>query len=284
MRGIVLWAAAVAGSAAAVLATMAGAAAVGQGTGQGPVLPPPVAAGPPVLTAHQSGYVASGRLFRYVQAVITVPRLSCAAGVAQPLLFVALAGPDGYARAGLECGPWPRRAAAASASRGSRGRHRGWHAFIAVRRRGRPPVLATFPLTGLGPGDGVFASVFSAPAGGAVRCVIALPGRAAIQRAVAVPGAAYQHAQMLADWPSSRPAPKAAKTRMTQFLSGAITTIHGKHGTFQGRWLLAPWRATGGMPGSAGSAPVASPGYLWTDGTQIVLNGRGDAFGVWLRP
>lgn len=236
-----------------------------------PVNYPPGAA---VASAHAAGYVLSGHTFRYAQAVITLPTAPCGPG--QPVLYVALAGTGGFARAGLAC-----------AHAGS------WRAFVTIHRASPPAtVTATFPLTRARPGDGVVVTAgLRAPAhtsrpaavrwpGATVRANVTIPGEPPRGRTMALPGVSFGQVQALAGWSGGRMAVPARHTRLTQFLSGAVTTTSGIRGTFQGKWPVRPWKLARGSP----PAVLAAPGYLWTDGTQNVYGATGDAFGIWLSP
>jgi hypothetical protein len=223
----------------------------------------------PTPTAAQAGYVASGRSFRYAQAVIAEPAARCGAGDAMPRLYVALAGQGTDVRAGLQCGA---------------GR---WEAFAQILRPWRPPVTSVFPLWGVRAGAGVFASVHLGGAG-ALRCWFMTPGGTGFGRSATLPGVAFTQAQALADWSGTGrgPGQAARKYRLTQFLSGAFTTVNGRHGVFTG-----PWNSAGRIYGHAWrvrrveavvrGVPAAAPSYLWTDGTQAAFGSWGDAFGVW---
>jgi hypothetical protein len=240
--------------------------AAGASPGALPAMLPGVSGGPPVMT-RQAGYVASGQLFRYAQAVITVPPQPCRAGAGRPSLYVALAGRPGSARAGLLCD--------AAAGR--------WRVFASLSRPGlAAPLTRTFATGPLRAGDAVFASVYrSGP--GSVRFFLTGPGGAGYRYTAATGSAAgYGQAQALAGW-TQAPAPvppSSGATREARFLSGGFTTASGEPGTFEGPWALTRWEATGGAGPAAGL--LAAPGYPGGDGSQRLLGTWGDAFGVWL--
>jgi hypothetical protein len=232
-----------------------------------PQMLPGVSGGPPVMTAHQAGYVATGQLFRYAQAVITVPVQPCRPGAGQPRLYVALAGRPGSARAGLECDAAGR-----------------WRGFVSLSRPGlAAPLARAFAAGRLHAADAVFASVYrSGP--GSVRFFLTVPGGSAYRYTAATGSAAgYDQAQALADWTQASPTipPSVASTREARFLSGGFTTASGEPGTFEGPWALSRWEATGAGPGRPGRL-LAAPGYPGADGSQRLLGTWGDAFGVWL--
>jgi hypothetical protein len=240
--------------------------------------------GAPVPTQFQAGYVASGRDFRFAQALITVPDQPCQPGLGRPDLYVALAAPDGFARAGVICelvvGPMRH------------GHRRGlvfdgirhWVAFAETSVDTQPsPVTEVFRFADVLPGDAVLASVYQGPSGKSVRVGITLPDGTSYHRTSAAAGQVYSQAQALADWTNADPAGPPATTskiRVTQFLHGEFTTSGGQRGTFAGPWARDAWIVT-----SNGLAPplgtvLARPGYLWTDGSS--RNGAfGDAFGIW---
>jgi hypothetical protein len=266
----------------------------------------------------QAGYVASGRRFRYAQAIITVPRQPCRPGARAQMLYVALAGPFGSARAGLACPARPAGRAAATPAGPA-----PWRPFVTAGPSSPVAAPGGETLTGLAatagaaspaspasavdpgahpgdtgqvgqtlqtrpvsPGSGVFVSVYFNRVTHRVRFCVATPGGASYTRSVAVSTATfYTQAQAVAGWPGSAaasaiPVTPGSRVREARFLSGGFTTIHGIQGTFTGPWALTRWEATGdGKP----SGPVAAaPGYLSADGTQRVIGAWDDAFGVWL--
>jgi len=323
-------AASAASIAVAVLSLSAGGAAAA--TGGTNAIPPPGrtpapasagcrAPGPPVPSGDcaLAGYQASGRDFRYAQAVITIPDHHGVAGVcppgdvvcpttgrpgtthaatarrgarrgtptlagADPQIYVALDGspPAGhrFARAGL-------RPCAGGPPCGSS----GWEAFAQVAVPGAAPVSARYPIPASAEGDGVFASVYLQPDGRLVHTVLTLPDGSTFNDYFTVRGPVYTRAQALAGWTAAaarpRPVPaargKPGKVRETQFRQGRFTTVNGQQGTFWGPWAVRAVEATsnGDLP-PAGTL-IAQPSYLWNDGTSF--GGRfGDAFGVWRFP
>ena len=234
------------------------------------------------VTSGQAGYVATGKRFRYAQAVITVPAQPCRAGNGRPRVYVALAGPGGYARAGLSCQASPTghagRSRAGASPLGS------WRAFVSTAGDGAArQVTRTFPLGGLRPGDGVFVSVYLDQSAGSARFFLAVPGGASYSRSVPVGAATrYTQAQALVTWSGNLPDPwpAARAARVVRFGSGGFTTVHGAQGTFVGPWRLTRWETAGS--GRPAARPAAAPGYLTADGTQRVIGAWDDAFAVWL--
>jgi hypothetical protein len=266
----------------------------------------------PATGCAEAGYQASGRDFRYAQAVITVPAYQGVVNVCSPVVprtphqalpdcvpvrgdlpptgeadpqpYVALDDSSGatsqYARVGVQ-------PCAGGAPCGIS----GWEAFAEVEGAsvppGRPPSFL-FPIAAAGEGDGVFVSVYASPAGQSVHTVITLPDGRTFNNTFPDPGAIYPRAQALADWttaafkPQPLP-PPGAKVRDSQFLEGRFTTLSGQQGTFAGPWALNAFEGTsnGALP-PAGTL-VVQPSYLWNDQTNF--HGMfGDAFGVWRFP
>jgi hypothetical protein len=243
--------------------------------------------GAPVAVLRQAGYVASGRGFRYVQALIRIPDQPCLPGM--PSFYVALddagnASRD-YTRVGIMCES-DIAGARRGADRAGRFGHvpNAWNAFLSLAVPGLPnPVLETFPLSDVSPGDGVFVSLYLDPTHTDVHAVVTLPGGTTFTRSLVVQGPVYTGAAALADWSGSvpdTPAPPAARYRLTQFLQGRFTTLSGQHGTFSGPWTLNACEVTSnGLLPPSGTL-VFQPSYLWTDASSF--RGRfGDAFGIW---
>ena len=229
-----------------------------------------------------SGYQASGRDFRFAQAVITVPTTPCTDS--SPQLSISLAGTGSHAQAGIEClGLGGPIRLAHGPARSDDGIGLRYQAFFTVEQQGVPAITRTFTLLTVTPGDGVFVSIYFDQAGNADRFTVSGPG---VSRAltIAVNGPAYTTAYALADWTTAVPATPAQpghNVRMTQFLRGRFTTADGQRGTFTGPWTLNPVEVTSnGIPPPGGTL-ISAPSYLWTDGNS--LGGLpGDAFGVWL--
>jgi len=267
----------------------------------------------PTQGCAEAGYQASGRDFRYAQAVITVPDhrgvvTVCPPGTercavvarpgvvrrgairdaplpaeADPQLYVALdnssAGSSQFARAGIK--PCTGGAPCGSS---------GWQAFAQVIGSGSPPGSPpfVFPIAAADEGDGVFVSVYLDPAGQAAHTVITLPDGSTFNNTFTDRGAVYPRAQAVADWTTAgakpQPVPPSPdKVRDTQFLEGRFTTLNGQRGTFAGPWALNPFEGLTNDALPPAGTLVVEPSYLWNDGTNF--QGRfGDAFGVWRFP
>jgi hypothetical protein len=226
----------------------------------------PVTPGP---LACAAGYQASGRDFRYAQALITIPNRAPLAS--DPDLYVGLDGSTAnswdYARAGI----YPNGGV--------------WSAFIQVEE----PTLTAgldvgYTLPPSMDGDGVLFSVYLNASGNSVHFVITLPNGTVYYKNVAVNGPVYTAAQALGDWTShpatpTTPAAPTANTRVTQFLQGRFTTLNGARGTFEGPWSLNPVEATSNGDAYPRGTLIGAPTYLWNDGTSPQGT---DAFGLWL--
>jgi hypothetical protein len=265
-----------------------------------------------------AGYQASGRDFRYAQAVITVPAHAvgvvgapdvacdgCGSSFADPTFYVALddstVTASDYARVGVQsCGY-------ATPVDCPDGNPNGWEAFAQVVVNGgtapgvRDSVRAdapysipgvTHPIPAAAEGTGIFVSAYLTPTGNSVHTLIVVPATTTTSEATyndtfAVSGPVYTMAQALVDWTdvASRPAPAVptAAVRETQFGQGVFTTLGGQRGTFTGPWTLQTVEATtNGLLPPAGTV-IARPSYLWTDRSSF--GGLpGDAFGVWRFP
>ncbi len=265
-----------------------------------------------------AGYQATGRAFRYAQAVITVPAPAvgvtgapdvacdgCGGSFVAPAFYVALddstVTASDYARVGIQsCG----YAAPVDCPDGN---PNGWEAFAqVVVNGGTAPSVSdsvradapysipgvTHPIPAAAEGTGIFVSAYLAPTGNSVHTLIVVPATTATPGATyndtfAVSGPVYTAVEALEDWTdmASRPAPAVptAAVRDTQFGQGGFTTLGGLRGTFTGPWALQAVEATtdGTLP-PAGTV-IARPSYLWTD-HHSPGGLRGDAFGVWRFP
>jgi hypothetical protein len=221
----------------------------------------------------KTGYVATGRDFRFAQAVITVPDHNATS--ADEAAYVALdasAGNNNFARGGI----YPCMCTAS-----------GWAAYVDVQQSGTPNFhLAAIPVSL--EGDGVFVSIYEVPAGNAVQILIKDANGTLFNGDYVVNGPVYTNAQALADWTvtPSRPAPvppASDKSRDLQFEQGRFTTSSGDRGTFKGPWSLTAVDGTsnGSLPPSG--SLISQPSFLWNDGHSFGGLGN-DAFGVWRFP
>jgi len=213
---------------------------------------PAAATGTPPRFTPQAGYVASGRDFRYAQAVITVPGGRPSAN--SPLAYAGLEGDGAKAVAGVApCGtralPSPHCAPG------------GWTAFYAVAittlLRGHVHYLPLHPVR---PGQAVAVSVYLNAAGGALHFMIAPAGEQPAYLASAAPGGpVYTSAIAADDWTGGPARPPAAAV-LNRFTGGAFTTLSGDRGTFGGPWTL-----------TASLAPAYSPGPLTASGSAFAV-------------
>ena len=240
----------------------------------------------PAQGCAMAGYQASGRDFRYAQAVITVPDhqgvvsacppgADCEAGPPQ-LRTPAARSADGpvpaeadpqiYVRPGQTPGSTgrqpvrPGRGAALHRRRPLRQQRVG--GVRAGRGRGqratkRDPAAVLSPIAAADEGDGVFVSVYLEPAGQSVHTVITLPDGSTFNNTFAVTGRGLPRAQAVADWTTAtvKPqpvAPSPAKVRDAQFLEGRFTTLNGQQGTFAGPWALNAFEGTAQRRAAAG--------------------------------
>jgi hypothetical protein len=176
----------------------------------------------PAQGCAEAGYQASGRDFRYAQAVITVPdhhgvvtacppgaRCAITAspaapggairdipddGEADPQLYVALDGSSTgnpqFARVGVQ-----------PCTGGTPCGSSGWEAFAEVKSGLQPPISPPsflFPIAAADEGDAVFVSVYLDPAGQAVHTVITLPDGSTFNNTFAANGMVFPRAQAAA--------------------------------------------------------------------------------------
>ncbi len=223
-----------------------------------------------------SGYVASGRNFRFAQSLITMPAIP--GDITSPIRFIALGSADNIASAGLISCDVALNLFAYTCPGGDT-----YAAFAATAQQSFIFFSHFIPLS-VATGDGVFFSIYDDRVGNELHFVITLPDGTSSAFGVDAHGADYTMAAAMANWSGSTPdspAQPSANFRLGQFLQGRFTTVSGQRGTFTGPWTLNPIKAT-----SNGSAPplgtlTSAPAYLWTDGNSFKQQ-FGDAFGVWL--
>lgn len=248
------------------------------------------ATGSPTDNCARAGYQATGRTFRYAQALMVVPNIPAGGGdvTADPQVYVALDNSQAsqtftYVRAGVSpCSTNPGEFPQCPVGNTS-----GWVGFVEAQRFGTMVFFDSFNLSAAFVGDRIFASVYEEPTGNVVDANIRTPDGVNHPYAVGLSGATFHRAQALADWENTHAngaatAPVFAtlvKYRVTQFFQGAFTTMNGDHGTFHGPWALEAPEVTSN--GTAAGTLVAEPSFLWNDGMG---NGWGDAFGVWVFP
>lgn len=258
-----------------------------------------------------AGYRASGRTFRFAQALITVPNhvgvvdTDSASVEPDPQLYVSLDNSSSntyeFARVGIAPCPTgatvkivPNQAGTTSCGTNPS----GWVAFSAVQQPTGAPTISVNNLSTAVMGDGILVNVYLEPTGNAVHFTTTLPAGTVINNVVAVAGPVYTKATAVADWTTAvinggggpgvvddfaMPDVPAAKIRDSQFFQGRFTTSSGSQGTFNGPWTVSALEAT-----SNGTLPptgtlIGQPSFLWNDGSGF--KGMGDdAFGVWRFP
>jgi hypothetical protein len=250
----------------------------------------------------KAGYMATGRTFRFAQALITVPNhLGSIVSPADPTLYVALdnSGTNTWQYTRVGIAPCPAAAVGIFIVPGTAvtcptvvaGNTANWVVFTATADAGGPPVVTIHPLADAFMGDGILVNVYLAPTGNSVATTITLPNGTTYNNTFPITGPTYTNAQATADWTTAiengaaapEPAVPAAKVRDAQFFQGRFTTSNGSQGTFNGPWTLNAWEAT-----SNGTLPptgtlIGQPSYLWNDGDGFAGKGD-DAFGVWRFP
>jgi hypothetical protein len=263
----------------------------------------PAALGPVIASTSYAGYEASGRDFRYVTALITVPDQSsicpqgpCTEGL-YPQEYIqlsngSLATGDTELRAGIEpC------LVAQKLDPGLDCTNRDWVGFteqFVADING--PVFTHFVPLDVVQGDGVGFSIYFDQAGGQAHFVITPPTAESCSTgpnnecyfSVDAEGV-YDHAAGLVDYTNQNGTPQPIPIqeehfRITQFLQGALTTLSGVMGSWTGAWTTSLVEATSnGLPWPQGHVRV-SPSFLWSDGLAANHAVRAnDAFGVWAR-
>jgi hypothetical protein len=260
---------------------------------------------PAIASTSYAGYEASGRDFRYVTALITVPDQLSVPGpngeTAYPQEYVqlsngSLASGDQETRAGIEpC------VVAQALDPGLDCTNRDWVGFVeAFNNSITGPYFTHFVPLDVAQGDGVgFSIYYTAMMGGAdeLHFVITPPTAESCSTGpnnecffkTNAHGPLFDHAAGLMDYSTLNGTPipvpiSEEHFRISQFLQGALTTYSGTRGSWVGPWTTNEVEATSnGLPYPQGHVRV-SPSFLWSDG--LVANGAvraNDAFGVWAR-
>jgi hypothetical protein len=252
------------------------------------------------VTASDSfaGYEASGRNFRYVNALISVPDQPEDSQYPQAYVQLSngsLGSGDNYARAGIEtCLVAENLDPGFTCPDGVE-----WVGFVETFVNTTSPEFDHFVPLNATQGDGIDFSIYSNQQGNGVYFTITAPScrtvslgaqsQCVLQFQAGAAGPVFDHAAGLVDYTNSSgtPIPLPPSTqqfRLTQFQQGALTTARGDRGSWTGPWTTTQIEATSnGQPAPQGTVE-ASPSFLWTDGA--VANGaarQNDAFGVWRR-
>ena len=267
----------------------------------------------PSNACAMSGYQASGRNFRFAQALITVPNHNALvdpdSAVNEPdaTEYVALdnsaTNTYEFARVGIAPCPSgfsvdivPDQTSTTTCPLTGAGNTSGWVAFSAVQQPTGAPTININPLSVSAEGAGVMVSVYLEPTGNAVHFSTTMPNGTVVNNVVTVSGPVYTKAMAVGDWTTAvinggggtgddppMPDVPAAKIRDSQFFQGRFTTVSGSQGTFNGPWTLNALEATsnGSLPPSG--TLIGQPSFLWNDGSGF--HGMGDdAFGLWRFP
>lgn len=261
---------------------------------------------PVIATQSYAGYEDSGRDFRFIHALISVPsqppvvtsairpagsRLSeVPEDFLYPQAYIQLSNGsrgsgDTYARTGIEtCLVAENLDPGFTCPEGVQ-----WVAFIETFINSSTPTFSHFVPLNASEGDGIGFSIYYPAQGNAVQFTLYPPSGSVVNFDAPVSGPVFDHAAGLADYTNNggTPIPLPGGTqqfRITQFQQGAVTTAAGNKGSWTGPWVTSQIEATtNGLPFPQGTVE-ASPSYLWTDGA--VANGAArsnDAFGVWER-
>jgi hypothetical protein len=259
---------------------------------QGPPTPFPV-----IATHSYGGYEASGRDFRYIQALIRVPDMTENALYPQTYIQLSngsVATGDTYTRAGIEtCDVAEAVGAPFTCPAGVQ-----WVGFIeAFNNSINTPFFTHFVPLNVVQGDGVGFSIYFDQAGNELHYVLTPPTAQSCSTGpnnecsykTQAFGPVYDHGAGLADYTNSSGTPVplpifAEHFRLTQFLQGMLTTYSGDRGSWTGPWTTSLVEATSnGLPYPQGTVRL-SPGFLWSDGMPALGVVRdNDAFGIWRR-
>jgi hypothetical protein len=261
---------------------------------------------PVVATDSFAGYEDSGRNFRFIHAVISVPNqpappppTSRPAGhplgevpddFQYPQAYIqlsngSLGSGDTYARTGVEtCAVAEILDPGFICPTGVQ-----WVAFIETFINSTTPEFAHFVPLDANSGDGIGFSIYYPQQGTAVYFTLYAPSGSVLQFQAPVPGPIFDHAAGLVDYTNSTGTPIPLPSgipqfRITQFQQGAVTTDAGNKGSWTGPWVTTLTEATSNGELFPQGTVEGSPSYLWTDGA--VANGaarNSDAFGVWER-
>ncbi|HWG64672.1 MAG TPA: hypothetical protein VG253_23550 [Streptosporangiaceae bacterium] len=249
-----------------------------------------------IANRSAAGYEASGRNFRYIAAMLTVPDFP--SNILFPQEYIQLSNGslgqsgDQYVRAGIESCVVAKAQATnpVTCATGS------WVSYVeafdnSVSSFPTPYFFHAAQLSGVSAGDGVHFSIYFDQPGNELHFQVTPPstsGPEADYKTQAY-GPLYNYASALDDFTNSTgqpiPLPPFLESfRINYFLQGAITTYSGAHGSFVGPWETSRVVATSnGLPFPSGHVRV-SPNPLWSDG--MTANGAvrpWDAFSVWAR-
>ncbi|HWG64671.1 MAG TPA: hypothetical protein VG253_23545 [Streptosporangiaceae bacterium] len=247
---------------------------------------------PTIASLSTAGYQTSGRDFRYISALLTVPDFP--SNILFPQEYIqlsngSLATGDQYVRAGIESCV----VAQAEATNPVTCAPGTWVSYVEAFNNSTsgPYFFHAAQLSGVSAGDGVHFSIYFDQPGNELHFQVTPPatsGPEADYKTQAY-GPLFTHAAALDDFTNSTGQsialpPFLDSFRINYFLQGAITTYSGAQGSFVGPWETSRIVATSnGLPFPSGHVRV-SPNPLWSDG--MVGNNAVrpfDAFSVWAR-
>jgi hypothetical protein len=208
--------------------------------------------GPLVYTTNDVGYVATGQLFRFVSASVTVPA-AIPSGSATTNMIITLgnANPINHVRYGLLVRP------------GGGSGSVGWTNGQSV---------TPIPLSP-GIGDQLQISVYYNQGNGYIYFTTADVTQGVTRTVqVHVGNPQLNEARLTGNAEGGLVAPPAADTRLWAVSGARLTTDTGTHGTVTGPWQTSKIIQT--VTGTAASTVIRSPSGLWNGGAN---------FGVWLR-
>lgn len=206
--------------------------------------------GPPVYDTTWSGYVVSGRWFRFITATVTVP------GRVLP------ANNGGNAYLELSNAATSVPTASIKIDPGGGKRSVTWAAY--------PTAAGTFRLNPA-VGDRLSLSIYYDRHGRDYFTAADLSQHITRTARVTVGTVAYTRAN-LAMAEAGTVTPPAADVRLWQFRNSHLTTYTGKHGTVRGPWTTRVMIQT--STGTSAGRVITSPSCLWHGGAN---------FGIWLR-
>ena len=243
------------------------------GTASASVRTTPSTTGTTITTINAAGYEASGRDFRYIQALIRVPDWT-PTGL-EPHEYIQLSnGSLGSGDQSVRVGVTYQAGV--------------WETFIASQDNSLFPIHYYLPRNGLHPGDGVLFSIYFDQAGNELHFSITPPTDSGLPDTFKTQayGPIFDHAAAVDDWTytTGQPAPLPPFLNpftINSFLQGARTTYSGAKGSFVGPWTTSQVEATSaGLPYPANTIRV-QPGPLGSDGLKANGAARaGDMFAV----
>lgn len=214
----------------------------------------PRSMGPVDYNTSLAGYRDTGRWFRYVSTVVTVPPSTSPAGAA--FIYLIHSG-----------GPTPRSYAYIRVQPGG---GTGSIGYDGLYLSGPPRTLALSPRAG----DRLALSIYYDRRGHLKfsSTDMTLGKSATATTAADLSGGPYTAAELFAGTSSNAGTPPAADIRLWAFSDSHVTTYRGNHGTIAGPWTTHKLIAT--TSGTSAGTVLMSPSGLWNSGAN---------FGIWRR-